>query len=183
MPTKPAKPVSDEAWVAATVVALRTPEIDSWTGRIHVHKVLFLVDVLGLAKPPFRFELHQYGPYSFDLDRDIAMMEAFGQLNVEYTKPGYGPRYQITKAGLSLDSELPQRDRDAISRVVDEVGNKDSKQLELLATCLWVTKRENVKDDDRAIDAVRRIKPRYSDEDIRKSLQQAKKMESKLKAA
>lgn len=46
-------------WVAASINALN--RAGSWTGRIHIHKLLFVLKSLGLADPPVRFELYQYG--------------------------------------------------------------------------------------------------------------------------
>src|SRR5258706_15657637 len=96
--------VEGKAWVAAAIRALR--DRHSWTGRIHIHKLLFILRALGLAKPPFRFELYQYGPYSFGLDAVIADMDLDGTVSREYPKAGYGPKYQLSQEGEGLYKRL-----------------------------------------------------------------------------
>lgn len=164
--------------MVAAIDALRS--VDSWTGRIHVHKHLFITQVLGLAKPPFEFELYQYGPYSFGLDRKIAELEAYGMLTKEYEQPGYGARYMATEASKSLIKELSSKLLNVIRRVAEAVGKEDSKKLELIATCLWVERREGVRDEDKLADVVRNIKPRYTRDQIVRANKQAHKLEQQL---
>ncbi len=164
--------------MVAAIDALRSA--GSWTGRIHVHKHLFITQVLGLAKPPFEFELYQYGPYSFGLDRKIAELEAYGMLTKEYEQPGYGARYMATEASKSLIKKLPNKLQDLIRRVAEAVGQQDSKQLELIATCLWVERREGVRDEDKLAEVVRNIKPRYTRDDIVLANKRAHELEQQL---
>lgn len=49
-----------EVWVTETVRALQAA--GSWTGRIHIHKTLFLAQALKLTSDvPFQFEMYHYG--------------------------------------------------------------------------------------------------------------------------
>lgn len=91
------------AWVAAATKALA--DTGSWAGRTHLHKHLFITHALDLAAIPFDFELYHYGPYSFELDSVVAEMEAFGELDKRYRKPGYGPSYEVTS--LAARGETP----------------------------------------------------------------------------
>jgi len=166
-----------DSWVSAAVEELR--RADSWTGRIHVHKCLFLVRLLGLAKPPFRFEFYRFGPYSRQLDSRFSGMETLGQLEKDYPKPGYGPKYRSVE---HLSDSLAPCDRDAIQKVARALGQRDSRQLELLATCLWVERHENITDDKSIIARVKELKPKYEREEIRRGLQDARRMAEELTA-
>ena len=166
-----------DSWVSAAVEELR--RADSWTGRIHVHKCLFLVRLLGLAKPPFQFEFYRFGPYSRQLDSRFSGMEALGQLEKDYPQPGYGPQYRSCE---KLPESLDPSDRTAVQKVAGAFGTRDSRELELLATCLWVERQERVTGDEPIIARVQELKPKYEREEIRPALQDARRMAEELTA-
>jgi hypothetical protein len=163
------------AWIAGSVKKLN--DVKSWTGRIHIHKHLFLTQVLELAEVPFQFELYHFGPYSFQVDYVIADMETFGELDKQYSKPGYGPRYFTTDLA---DAELSPGDEDALQRVADQIRTFNSSDLELIATCLWVERREGETDDQVIIDRVKEIKPKYPAPQIRTALLQSRTVAAQL---
>lgn len=176
----PAEP-SSEFWIAAAVAALN--RCGSWTGRIHIHKHLYLTKALGLASPPFEFVLYQYGPYSYDLDSDIAQMELYGQLIKSYPSPGYGPRYTVSELGAEESEQLPAEATAALHRIAESIGDSDSQALELQATCLWVQQQEKVSEDTAIVQRVRQLKPKYEEVRIRQELDTLKKLASKLMVA
>ncbi len=169
---------SREAWIAAAVDELR--KNDSWAGRIHVHKLLYLVQEAKLAKPPFEFTLYQYGPYSFGLDEDIAQMELYGSLHKTYPASGYGPKYTLGHSGYEEANELNEEERKAISEVAEKIGDNDSQWLELRATCLWVERRECVNGDNAIVARVKKVKPRFSETEIREGLVEARDLLSSI---
>lgn len=159
-------------WVLAAAEALRRHR--SWTGRVHIQKHLFITQVLNLAAPPFEFVLYDYGPYSFDLDEKIIDLELFGLLSRSYPKPGYGPQYEPTLQGLKVARGLKAQDHQAVERVAEQLGDRKSQDLELIATCLWVERREDVRDSDEVVQRVKQVKPKYDAETIRRSLGDAR---------
>lgn len=167
------------AWVTTAVRELRAA--GSWTGRIHIHKLLSTVELLKLANPPFEFALYHYGPYSHDLDSTIALMDAHGLLMHEYPEPGYGPKYGATDlaAGLPPDST----EAEVLRKVAAAFGDRNSKELELLVTCMWVEKREGVKDDTELLARVRELKPKYKPDEINDHIAKARELEKSLTAA
>jgi uncharacterized protein YwgA len=167
-----------KAWVAAAVSALR--ERGSWTGRIHIHKLLFIVKVLKLAKPPFKFQLYQYGPYSFGLDAVIADMDLDGEISREYPNPGYGPRYELSTEGANLRKLLSSSDAKVIQRVADQLKRLNSTDLELVATCLWVEQKEHIAGEEQIIGRVREIKPNYTESQIGTNLSTSRKIVKSL---
>ena len=173
-----AKAHSASPWVLAAVDALNRNQ--SWTGRVHIHKHLFVTQVLGLAEPPFEFVLYDYGPYSFELDDKIIELEMFGFLNRSYPQPGYGPRYEATAQGLACAAELSGGERAAIGNVAAQLGNRKSQELELIATCLWVERIENTIGDDHIVSRVRAVKPRFAEDEARHGLHQARDLYAAL---
>jgi uncharacterized protein YwgA len=167
-------------WVAAAFQELNNA--GSWSGRIHVHKLLFIAETLRQFKVPFRFRLYEYGPYSFELDEAIANMEVVGLLGRSYPKAGYGPRYQPTAMGQKFASSLGKRYRMGLSRVASVLGKRSSQRLELVATCLWAMHRDRLTAEPRIIDRVKALKPRYSAVQIRQALVDAKGVRLRLRA-
>jgi uncharacterized protein YwgA len=169
--------VKSRNWVLYGVRALN--KANSWTGRIHIHKLLFIVKALDLGNPPFNFELYQYGPYSRRLDFLIAEMEDSGELDKTYPAPGYGPKYTLgASIGKTDDDEF-----EVLGRVANELGNCDSKDLELIATCLWVERIERVESDPLIVDRVAQIKPKYNSATIEVQLRASRKIADALLVA
>lgn len=170
--------VDPGSWVLAAAHALR--QNGSWTGRIHLQKQLFIARSLGLANPPFEFVLHDYGPYSRDLDEEVLELELRGSLDRCYPRPGYGPRYQPTPQGIEEAESLPGGDRKAIGRVARALGSRNSQELELIATCLWVEHEENLTEASQIVARVLTLKPKYNKEAAQSALEDARKMAREL---
>lgn len=166
------------AWVSSAVRLLR--EQGSWTGRFHIHKLLVVADLLGCASTPFRFELYRYGPYSFELDELIADMETFGFLSKDYERPGYGPRYSNTDLAQEDATEIPPDDLEGLKLVAREFGSAGSKDLELIATSLWVIENEGVHDLSVIRSRVSDLKRHRSPEDINQGALTALRMHEQL---
>jgi uncharacterized protein YwgA len=161
-----------QAWIASSVEALQ--KSGSWTGRIHIHKHLFVLKVLGIAEVPFEFELYQYGPYSFDLDDSIGEMETYGQLEKYYPKPGYGPRYRLTGNNEPTEQRLPREDLERVRACASRLSQFNSNQLELIATCIWAQRVEGISEEKDIINRVRMLKPKYGEFDVQRALVEAK---------
>ena len=165
-------------WVLAAAEELNRNK--SWTGRTHIHKLLFITKILRLAQPPFEFVVYDYGPYSFELDEEIINLEMVGHLDHSYRKPGYGPSYEPTLQGRTMAARLPGEPTKAISRVARKLGESKSQELELLATCLWVERKEKVSTDEAIVSRVRELKPKYGKLEIQRKLKAARKLADSL---
>jgi uncharacterized protein YwgA len=160
-------------WILGATEALNRH--GSWTGRIHIHKLLFVTQILELAKPPFKFVVHDFGPYSFELDEEIINLGLIWHLDHSYPTPGYGPRYEPTPQGRVIAAGLPDESaKAAIRRVAEEFGDRDSQKLELLATALWAEKKEQKTKDEEIISWVVERKPKYNEEEVRRGLEDAR---------
>lgn len=166
------------AWVAEAIHALN--EHKSWTGRIHTQKLAYIVSELKLAVTPFTFEFYRFGPYSIELDRTVADMETFGQIDKDYSAPGYGPTYSCTALGLREAQALGTVEKTALRRVAQHISTMSGSDLELMATCIWAMRREALRKDAEIIQRVAALKPKYSADRIRASLAQTKQLTKDL---
>jgi len=169
---------SAEAWIAAATAELRRN--NSWTGRIHIHKHLYLAQELGLADPPFEFVLYQYGPYSYDIDTEIAQMELYGYLQKSFPRDGYGPSYSVSAIGSEEAAQLDKGSAKALARVATAIGDADSQTLELRATCLWVERQEGLLEDKLIVNRVQKLKPKYTVERVAGELTAVRKLSKEL---
>jgi uncharacterized protein YwgA len=167
-----------DAWVVAAAVALN--QYGSWTGRVHIHKHLFITQVLGLAAPPFNFVLYDYGPYSFELDQTVTNLELFGRLTRYYPQPGYGPRFAPSIEGLKCLSSLGENELRTVWRVAGQLRDRRSQELELIATCLWFERKQGVSDVEEVVRKVAQAKPKYEDKIIRQRLDETRELVKSL---
>jgi len=167
-----------KAWTAAAVRALNNA--NSWTGRIHIHKLLFILQTIKGLDVPFEFELYQYGPYSFALDHTIADMDTYGNIERFYRQPGYGPSYCLPENCDEISDQIPNEIMKKIEATAKLLGDLNSKDLELVATTYWVTEIEAAAEDEEIVDRVLTIKPRYSREEIESRLVKAREIKKSL---
>lgn len=165
-------------WVVESVRVLNS--VESWTGRIHIHKLLFLASELKGVDVPFEFELYQYGPYSFGLDSTIRDLTSIGLLNASFPSESYGAKYAVAPEFSGSDTSIPAEAEGALAAVAREIGPKKSGEVELIATCAWVASRELVGDQQELLARVKQIKPRYSAEEIRAQFEEFQRLQSAL---
>jgi len=153
-------------------------EAGSWTGRMHIQKFLYFAqDLLGLESG-YEFVLYQRGPYSFDLDADIRSLRSIGAVDIT-PMPPYGPSYGATRLGKVLGKRAPVTEQMVanLRALASELGPKQARDLELLATTLYVLNQGS--QSKKAI--VRRVislKPQFSEDDAEKAIQQVRQIQA-----
>jgi uncharacterized protein YwgA len=115
----------------------------SWCGETHLQKATyFLQEVLSVPLKR-EFILYHYGPYSFELTEDLTSMRADELLEFEFRGGvGYGPSFVATKLSKKFRESYPvtlRKYADQISFIVEKLGDKNVKELERLATALFVS--------------------------------------------
>lgn len=170
--------MSKSGWVLRATANLN--QVGSWSGRIHLHKLLYLADRLAGIKQPFEFKIYHYGPYSFDLDESVRELTASSLLECETVNPAYGPRYSPSDDFEDVlkvaDLDLSDEDRARLSEVAELIGSRKSSALELIATCIWAMEDESISTDTDVVARVHHLKPRYSPEIIAQHLSEAKEL-------
>ena len=159
-----------ERWniVRSAVAALAAVEAEAW--RTHLQKIIFFAEEWRAVPPrSYEFVIHRFGPYSFDLDRDIAEMHGFGVLERK-------SQYRLG-VSYSLSGDAPSPDK--LRPLAEWLGNKTVHELEVLATTEFVRNR----DDTLVIKQVRELKPHVSREAIQEALTELDTVGLKIKEA
>jgi hypothetical protein len=82
------------------------------------------------------------GPYSFELNSDLAAMRASNILQFQFLRDGYGPSIAPTTFGekvLEVNDENVRQYDAFIEFLAEWFSNSDVRQLEKLATAYFVT--------------------------------------------
>ncbi len=151
-------------FILAAIEGLRTA--GNWTGRTHVQKTLFLANATIAPEMPFEFVLYKHGPYSFDVDSELAQMESYGAVVVVPQRPygptlktGDGAKFPRKLGGVTEASLLKVK---AVARFVDE---RSVFALEALATAVWIRVKEDLNDTSTVTTRLRELKPHLSETD------------------
>lgn len=114
----------------------------SWCGQTHVQKASYLAqEMLGVPLGQ-DFRLYKYGPYSFGMSDDLAVMQTLGFLCASPRGP-YGVSLEKTRHGERLvleRQEIVRRFRPHLKFIADEFGRKGVAELERLSTAFLVTR-------------------------------------------
>jgi uncharacterized protein YwgA len=147
-------------------------EAGSWTGRMHIHKLIYFAQKLIGLRSDYEFILYQRGPYSFDLDADIRSVRSLSAVDI-IPKPPYGPTYVVTPSGVNLALEAPidAKEDAKLVQLAHTLGPKAARDLELLATTLYVTTEADYT-DDAAIERVITLKPQFNAAQAKEALAQ-----------
>jgi uncharacterized protein YwgA len=124
----------------------------SWTGETHIQKTAYFLQELLRVPSGFHFILYKHGPYSFDLSDTLTMMRANGYVELEPRYP-YGPSVKPSPSSKILQRLFKMTLRKFephVEFVVGRLSAKGVKDLERLATALYVTKDPAVPPEQRA---------------------------------
>ena len=126
----------------------------------------------------YGFRFYNYGPYSDELTNDLDLVSSLGGVKVKYDESSYG--YEIT-LGDNADKLIAKADdfitrhRQSIDGIIAGFGNKQAKELELIATIIYVSNRNNGENsalnEQGIIDSVARLKPKFKHSQIKTVLQ------------
>ena len=113
----------------------------SWCGETHVQKAVYFLQTLLHVPLQLQFVLYKHGPFSFELRDDLTGFRADELLALELYP--YGPRLAVTKQGRYIQSIRAitlAKYKGRIDFVAKQLGDKDVRALERLATALFVTR-------------------------------------------
>lgn len=151
------------AILAELVSRLRS--VGNWCGETHVQKTVYLLQSACQVSMGYSFVLYKYGPYSFDLELDIARLLGRRMLKQEPSTPPYGPRLKATTVMSKHVSRYPDaicRHSEDISRVVQFVGRRGAAELERLTTALYVIERHGEESIEARARRINELKPHVS---------------------
>ncbi len=156
------------ALVCRLVKAMR--EAGSWTGETHIQKCLYFLQNLMNVPSGYDFILYKHGPYSFELQREMAVMGARFQLDLEPRYP-YGPSVILGPRGENDLGLVSQYDT-SVEFIAKELSTEVVTSLERLSTAFLVQLRyPDLKAQDVALE-INKIKPHIPIPQARESVEE-----------
>ena len=154
-------------------------------GKTSIQKLIYLFKEHFDVPLGYRFRFYNYGPFSNSISQDIETLDSFEVINLD-TRADVGYDLSINKD--SAFSKLEQKadlfiknNKDNLDEVIQCFGKSNAKTLELYATIVWVD-RELARNqfDKNTIEQdieknVKKLKPKYSDDEIFKGIDFLKK--------
>lgn len=155
----------------------------SWCGETHIQKsTYFLQDMLDVPLG-FDFILYKHGPFSFDLNDELAAMRANDILTLR-PRPPYGPSILPGPRSEQLKKLSPRtlskyhKNVEFVARELSAYGVAD---LERLATAVYVTAGQSLSNTprDKQAEHIHSLKPHISVQAAMDSLDTGKRIRSK----
>lgn len=106
--------------------------------------------------------MHHYGPYAEDIDTDLTRLHLTGYININSDREGYGFHVTVKEPPPPDWQPLVAAHQQNISQVTGIFGNHSASQLELAATIHFVNRLLGVPTDETLINAVQRLKPKFT---------------------
>lgn len=142
----------------------------SWAGKTHVIKTLYLLKAANGLNIPQNYILYMHGPYSFEVEDDLAMLKMLDAVEEEDRHPGYGASLVVGHNARVIEgqADLTPDEKQRIQQICQAVGTANVKELEARATGAWVWTEEQVHNPDRVAHRVNELKPHIPVEVARK---------------
>lgn len=166
------------ALVCRLIKAMR--EAGSWTGETHIQKCLYFLQNLMNVPAGYDFILYKHGPYSFDLQREMAVMGARFQLDLEPRYP-YGPSVILGPRG-EFDLGLVSQYDAAVEFVARELSTEVVLSLERLSTAFLVQLRFPGLEAQNVALKINEIKPHISIPQAREAVEEVDELRKKAAA-
>lgn len=171
-----------QAVVLQLADALR--ERGSWCGETHLQKATYFLKKLAGVPLDFKFILYKHGPFSFDLRDELTAMRADKLMKLKVKQPPYGPSFLTTDPGKRLEARFPRtvsRYEEAIRFVADAFGQLGVRELESLATALYVTREMEGANRQQRADRIRELKSHISPQKAQEAVETVDEMKEQFK--
>ena len=159
-----------EAAIIATIID-RVSGASRFCGETFLQKsAFFLKELFGVPLSP-KFRLYHYGPFSFDLRDQLRSMEADDVVRIRAHE--FGATYVVGDRYSMLQRQFPKtlgEYEPQIDFVVRELSTKGVKDLEALATALYVAKAHPGESVDVRAKELHTIKPHVDMDKARASV-------------
>ena len=116
----------------------------SWCGETHLQKALFILQDISKSNFGYKYIIYKHGPYSFELNSELAAMRAANILEFQFPKDGYGPSIQATTFGARIydtNKENIEKYLGVNQFLAEWFATSDVRHLEKVATAYYVTKK------------------------------------------
>ena len=115
----------------------------------------------------YQFRMYHYGPYSEELETDMARLRFTGYIDIEPDPQGYG--FHITSSDSPREEwkSLIEPHSQMINTVVETFGSRSTNELELAATIHFVKNLMSDRPTDEVLERVKGLKPKFHEVYIR----------------
>ena len=144
-------------------------------GKKALQKYVYLLKDLKSVDLGYNFRFYTYGPFSSSLAADIDIAGDFGALAISYNETD---NYYSIMAGPEIDRFIAKGEqylaanKSKIDEVLKNFGGRFAKDLELIATLVFVLKNstERPMKLNALIAETHALKPKFSEEKIRRTI-------------
>jgi uncharacterized protein YwgA len=144
-------------------------------GKIRLQKLIYFLQEAKRVPLGYSFRLHHYGPYSVDLEDDVADLRLKGYVKVTADAGGYGYDVQAeSEAPDGADVRAAQY-MIVLRDLCDDFGKKERAALELMATIHFVNSILGPPGNGRLTQEVKLLKPQFSQDYIESMAQDMQK--------
>jgi len=146
----------------------------SWTGETHIQKCTYFLEEFFGIDLDYEFILYKHGPFSFDLRDELGALRADDFIVMEPRRP-FGASFKPGKRADLLENKYKDLIREydgKLSFVVDRLANKSVKELEKVATALYVRKTEGLTNNTDIANKIVELKPHVSFEDAQSAAEE-----------
>jgi len=151
----------------------------SWCGETHVQKCVYFLQQLLKVPMNFNYILYKHGPYSFDLNDELSFLRGSEFLELHPRRP-YGPSLSPGKLGAVLKSKydhINSRYSWELDFVVAHLANMSVRELEKVATALYVKKEKKWTTSEDILGQMVELKPHITREKAEEALKTLQEME------
>jgi len=147
----------------------------SQVGKKSIQKLIYFLQEEFGVDLNYRYKMYHYGPYCSELSDDLDIMDMMGTISIQDAPAmnGYtiSTKYEI-KADIDAQQFLESH-KQKFDRLIEYFKERSAKVLELYATIHFVERvlreRGQESDKDCIVQKVKIMKPKYSDDDIKKA--------------
>jgi len=142
-----------------------------------VQKMMYLAE--RELKLDLGFSMYHYGPYSAQVSYCIDFLEDLGLIDVNWDiQKGYSIAVKENKkANDTIKDTINQTEKSVIKEIVYKYGSLEPIKLFMITTALFVSCEFGVKAGEQLIKIVKSLKPEYSDNYIKNTLEEVKFIE------
>ena len=172
--------MDDSVWNRLGLICSLAEKSKGRAGRTALMKFVYFLKELKSVPLDYRFTLHTYGPFDSRVLDDLSYAEALEGVEGTLVRfsGGYGYEYSLDSKGEELKNRaqgfLAEYD-EAIDSVVQEFGSKNTGELEMISTIIYVDRSAKERESSNSIDElsekVFKIKPHLDLEVVRNEVE------------
>ena len=169
--------LEEQALVAKLIEGMR--QAGGWAGETHIQKSLFFLKWMLQVPFSYNFVLYKHGPYSFDLHDALGQMRANSFVRIEPRIP-YGPSFGLGSLSDKLiqkNNEIVAKHTPAIDFIVESLSRNDVRDLEKLATALYLSEEGSHVNHHELAQRINQVKPHIPVEIARDAIKKVEQLQ------